>query len=161
MVHIGVLQALEDNGLIPTVVSGTSAGSLVGALYSHGISPAGIRTIANEQSLLRMLAIKIPKAGFVRHAFIRKLLERNLPGNTFEHITKELSVAVTNLNTGTVDIFEEGPLIDIVIASSSVPVVFEPIIINGMKYVDGGVVMNLPASKWLSIHLRVQWSIGC
>ena len=146
MVHVGVLQALEEHGIIPEVVSGTSAGSIVGAFYAHGYSPAEIRNIAGSQSLTRLLSLRIPSTGFIRHTLLRKVMEKHLPVNSFEKCAKDFHVAVSNLNTGKVEVYNEGPLFDYVIASSSVPILFEPLEIDGSKYVDGGVLMNLPAS---------------
>ncbi len=146
MVHIGVLQALEENGISPDVISGTSAGSIVGALYAHGYAPSEIKEIAGRQSLLRMFALKVPNTGFVRHTFLRKMLEKHLPGNSFEHVKKPLFVTITNLNTGLPETYDSGPLIDYIVASSSVPIMFEPVQIGDARYVDGGVLMNLPAA---------------
>jgi NTE family protein len=146
MVHIGVLQALEENGLVPDIISGTSAGSIIGALYAHGYTPSEIREIAGKQNLLRIFALKLPNTGFARHTFLRKLLEKHLPGNSFEHVEKPFHVAVTNLNTGLAEVYHSGPLIDFIVASSSVPIMFEPVKIGSSNYVDGGVLMNLPAS---------------
>ncbi len=145
VLHIGVLQALHDNGIVPEVVSGTSAGSIVGALYTHGYAPDEIKDIATRQSLLKMINLKVPNKGFIRHVALRKLLEKFLPSNSFHGCKKPFYVAVTNLHTGKVEVYSEGPMIDYVIASSSVPILFEPVDIDGSLYVDGGLVMNLPA----------------
>ena len=146
LVHVGVLQALEDNGIKPSVISGTSAGSIVGALYVHGYSPAEIRDLAYGQRLTRVLSLKVPYSGFVRHTFLRKLLEKLLPANDFSQCRMPFKVAVSNLNSGAVEVYHDGPMIDYVIASSSVPVLFEPVQIGDSRYVDGGLLMNLPAS---------------
>lgn len=145
VLHIGVLQALHDHGIVPDVISGTSAGSIVGALYAHGYSPAEMKDIATKQSLLKMINLKVPNKGFIRHVALRKMLEKFLPANHFGDCKKPFYVAVTNLHTGQIEVYDEGPMIDYVIASSSVPILFEPMDIEGNLYVDGGLVMNLPA----------------
>lgn len=146
MVHIGVLKALEENGIYPDVISGTSAGAVIGALYAHGYSPEKINEISCKQSFIRMFSLKIPNTGFARHKLLRKLLEQYLPDNTFNHVEKPLLVSVTNLNSGQIETYEKGPLIDYLVASSSIPILFEPVQIGDSKYVDGGVLMNLPAA---------------
>ncbi len=146
IVHIGVLQALEDHGIIPSIVSGTSAGSIVGVLYAHGYAPGDILEIASEQSLLRMFALKFPNKGFARHSLLRKMLSRHVPENSFEELKKPLFVAIANLNTGKTEIVSKGPLADVIIASSSIPVLYEPIQIGDYWYADGGLLMNLPVS---------------
>ena len=145
VLHIGVLQALHDNGIVPDLISGTSAGSIVGGLYTHGYAPENIKQIATKQSLLKMINLKVPSRGFIRHVALRKLLEKFLPNNSFEGCEKPFYVAVTNLHSGLVEIYSAGPMIDYIIASSSVPILFEPSVINGQMYVDGGLGMNLPA----------------
>jgi len=146
IVHIGVLQALEDHGITPTIISGTSAGSIVGVLYAHGYTPKDILDIAGEHSLLRMFALKIPNKGFARHSLLRKMLSRHIPENSFEELKKPLYVAIANLNTGKTEIISSGPLADVIIASSSIPVLYEPIQIGDYWYADGGLLMNLPLS---------------
>ena len=146
VVHIGALKALEENGIVPTVVSGTSAGSIVGAMYAHGYTPAELLSIASERSLLWMFSLRLPTRGFVRHTFLRKMLKRYIPTDNFEELKKPLYIAASNLNTGKVEIFHSGPLHDVIVASASIPVLYEPIRIGANWYADGGLLMNLPIS---------------
>ena len=146
MVHVGVLHALIESGIPVDVVSGTSAGSIVGSLYAAGYSPEEILAFIKDQNLIRFFGLRFPRKGFARHAFLRKQLIKYLPANNFENLKIPLSVTVANLNTGLPESFTEGPLIDLVVASSSIPVLFEPVRIGDAIYVDGGLLMNLPAS---------------
>lgn len=146
VVHIGVLQALEENGIFPTIISGCSAGSIVGSMYAQGYSPSEILAIASERSLLWMFSLRLPTKGLVNHSFLRKMLKRYIPANTFEDLKKPLYVAVANLNSGKPEIMSSGPLHDVIVASCSIPVLYEPILMNGNWYVDGGLLMNLPVS---------------
>src|SRR5688500_16648297 len=146
IVHVGALKALEENGIFPTIISGTSAGSIVGAMYAQGYKPAEILSIASERSLLWMFSLRLPTKGFVRHTFLRKMLQRYIPSNHFEDLKKPLFIAISNLNTGKPDIISEGALHDVIIASASIPVLYEPIRIGSCWYADGGLLMNLPAS---------------
>ena len=146
VVHIGVLKALEENGIFPTIVSGTSAGSIVGAMYAYGYNPAEILSIASERSLLWMFSLRLPTKGFVRHSFLRKMLKRYIQAETFEELKKPLHIAISNLNTGKAEVLCSGPLHDVIIASASIPVLYEPIRIGDHWYSDGGLLMNLPVS---------------
>jgi NTE family protein len=146
VVHIGVLQALEENGIFPSIIAGTSAGSIVGAMYAHGYTPAEILAIASERSLIWMFSLRIPNRGFVRHTFLRKMLNRYIPEKNFEELKKPLFVAIANLNTGKAEIKSAGPLHDVIIASASIPVLYEPVRIGEHLYADGGLLMNLPVS---------------
>lgn len=146
IVHIGVLQALEDNGIFPSIISGTSAGSIVGVLYAHGCTPKEILSISGEHNLLWMFSLKIPNSGFSRHSLLRRMLKQHIPENSFEKLKKPLYVAIANLNTGKTEIVSSGPLSDVIVASSSIPVLYEPIKIGNYWYADGGLLMNLPIS---------------
>jgi len=146
VVHIGVLQALEENGIFPSIIAGTSAGSIVGAMYAHGYTPAEIFSIASERSLIWMFSLRLPNRGFVRHTFLRKMLNRYIPENNFEELKKPLFVAISNLNTGKVEIISSGALHDVIVASASIPVLYEPVKIGEHLYADGGLLMNLPIS---------------
>src|SRR5262245_10193582 len=108
VVHIGVLKALEEHGIYPSILSGTSAGSIVGAMYAHGYSPAEILAIASERSLIWMFSLRLPTKGFVSHTFLRKMLRRYLPEKNFEDLGKPLYIAISNLNTGKIEIKHEG-----------------------------------------------------
>ncbi|MDZ4747670.1 MAG: patatin-like phospholipase family protein [Saprospiraceae bacterium] len=146
VVHIGVLQALEEHGIFPSVISGTSAGSIVGVMYAHGYTPAEIMTIASERSLIWMFSLRLPNKGFVRHSFLRKMLNRYVAEKTFEELKKPLYVAISNLNSGKAEIRSTGTLHDVIVASASIPVLYQPIHIGDHWYVDGGLLMNLPVS---------------
>lgn len=146
VVHIGVLKALEEAGIRPTIISGTSAGSIVGAMYAHGYSPDDIMAIASQRSLIWMFSLRLPTKGFVRHTFLRKMLLRHLPEKTFEELHKPLYIAIANLNSGKTEIRYQGNLHDVIIASASIPILYEPIRIGDSFYVDGGLLMNLPVS---------------
>jgi NTE family protein len=146
LVHVGALKALEENGIFPEIISGTSAGSIVGVMYAHGYKPAEILSIASERSLIWMFSLRLPTKGFVRHTFLRKMLNRYIPEKTFEELKKPFFVAIANLNTGKPEIRSTGELHEVIIASSSIPVLYEPIRIGEYWYADGGLLMNLPVS---------------
>lgn len=146
VVHIGALKALEENGIHPDIISGTSAGSIVGAMYAHGYKPAEILSIASERSLIWMFSLRLPTKGFVRHTFLRKMLLRYITERNFEELHKPLYIAIANLNTGKVEVRHSGPLHDVIVASSSIPVLYEPIRIGAHWFADGGLLMNLPVS---------------
>lgn len=146
MVHVGALMALEEHDIYPEVISGTSAGAVIGALYAYGYSPEEISRMAHKQSLFRLFGIRFPQKGFVRHSFLRRQLVKYIPENSFESLKYPLFITVANLNSGMPEVKREGPLVDFVIASSSIPVLFEPIRIKDELYVDGGLMNNLPAS---------------
>jgi len=143
--HIGVLSAMEKIGVRPSVISGTSAGSIVGALYAAGKSPDEILALARKGSLFKNLNIRIPRGGFMVMVYLKRMLQEQLEDRTFEDLDYPFYIATTNLNTGKVEFFNKGPLVDVIVASSNIPVLFRPVEMGGQLYVDGGLTSNLPS----------------
>jgi NTE family protein len=144
--HLGLIQALNDVGIYPDVISGTSAGALIGALYADGFTPNEILNFLNTGSRLDFMRPVMPREGLLQINGIIKILKSNLRAKTFEELKIPLFVAATDLNNGKAVYFSKGDLMDPIIASASIPVLFQPVKINGISYVDGGVLDNLPVS---------------
>lgn len=142
--HLGVLQALNEAGIFPDVISGTSAGALVGVLYCDGYQPKEILKIMKTSSRLNYMRPTLPRYGVLQISGISRILEQNLRAKKFEDLRIPLFVAATDLNHGHITYFSKDELITPVIASSSIPVLFNPVIINDIHYVDGGVMDNMP-----------------
>ena len=147
--HIGVLQALEEHGLVPDIVAGCSAGSIVGVLYAAGFSPADMLKFLEESTSLKMIKLGMPSRGLAKLTYLHDRLAEVLPGNDFKHLKKPFYVAVSNLNTGELEILDQGLLYDTVEASCSIPLVFQPKELNGQMYVDGGILANMPVEPLL------------
>jgi NTE family protein len=142
--HLGMIQALNESGIFPDVISGTSAGALVGVLYADGYTPKEILAILNSGSRLDFMRPTLPREGLLQIGGIIKILKNSLRAKTFDELKIPLYVSATDLNNGKCVYFSKGDLLDPVIASASVPVLFQPVIINNIYYVDGGVLDNLP-----------------
>jgi NTE family protein len=142
--HLGVLQALNEADIFPDVISGTSAGALAGVLYCDGYSPKEILKMMKVSSRLDFMRPTLPRDGLLQISGIAKLLDSNLKAKKFEDLKIPLIVAATDLNHGKAVYFSKGDLVISVIASSSIPVIFKPVIINKIYHVDGGVLDNLP-----------------
>jgi NTE family protein len=142
--HIGVLQALLDHGIEVDVISGASAGAIVGALFAAGIPAAEMMDAVRNTSYVRIFGFRWPDRGLGDMAYLKQLLGRLIGIDSFKSLQKPFYVAVTNLNTGQVEIKKDGPLFDAICASSSVPLLFKPIELNGQQYLDGGIGMNMP-----------------
>ena len=146
LMHIGVLQALLENNIEPDIISGTSAGSIIGAVYAAGYSPEYMLKMAEQTSLFKILrAIRFPGVGIVKMDYLQHRLEEVILKDNFESLKIPLYVCATNLNAGRAVIFNEGSLIDKITASCAVPWLFKPVMINGQMYADGGITNNLPA----------------
>jgi NTE family protein len=142
--HLGVIKALNEYGIFPEVISGTSAGAIVGSLYADGYSPEEILKIMNLNGRLQYFSPTVPRGGLLQISGIEKILREKLRAKTFSDLKIPLYVSATDLNNGKAVYFSEGDLILPVMASASIPVLFKPVIINGIQYVDGGVLDNLP-----------------
>lgn len=142
--HIGVLKAFRETGIFPDVVAGTSAGSVVGALYAAGKTPEEMVDFVRDGSLFKIYKVIMPSDGLTKLTYLKDKLRGAIPEDSFEGLARPLHVAVTNLITGNVEIKNSGPLFDVIMASSSIPLVFSPVEIDGQIYVDGGMLANFP-----------------
>lgn len=142
--HIGVMKALNEEGFYPDVISAVSAGSIVGALYADGYTPDEIFRIFDDSRTKKLWEIIIPRLGLLKVTGLVRILKENLRAKNIESLKIPLYVAATDLNNGKIVFFSKGELIKIIIASSSIPVLFQPVIIDNITYVDGGVLNNLP-----------------
>ena len=143
--HIGVLKALEEHLIFPEVISGASAGSIVGALYASGMHPDKILEFAEKSSLYRAFNLSYSFSGLADLQYLKDQLAKYIEHDSFESLKKPLFVSVCNLNKGCPEIISEGPLFDVVKASSSIPLIFRPTMIGGQTYVDGGLMNNFPS----------------
>lgn len=142
--HLGLIQALNEAGIFPDVISGTSSGAMAGALYADGFTPHEIMNLMKGSSRLDIMRPALPREGLLQLGGIVKILKTNLRAKTFEDLKIPLYVSATDLNNGKAVYFSEGDLFDPVIASASLPVIFQPVVINNICYVDGGIMDNLP-----------------
>lgn len=142
--HLGVLQALNEKNIFPDVISGTSAGSIVGAMYAAGYAPLEIYDIFKKQNFLKMSKIQVPKNGFFKLEYLLKFLNNNIKVKNIEDLKLPLFICVTNFKTGSAVYLSKGILANAVVASSSIPILTSPIDIDNNTYVDGGLVDNLP-----------------
>lgn len=153
--HVGVLQALNENGIFPDAISGASSGALIGALYCQGLSPLKILEISKSDDFLKIFKLSMLPNDWNRLARLRELLLQYIPVDNFDALRIPLSVCVTNLNKGKSEYVESGELIDYVLASCAVPIIFKSIVIQGNTYVDGGVLNNLPIEPLEKENMKV------
>lgn len=142
--HLGVIKALNESGIFPEVISGTSAGAIVGSLYADGYTPEEILKIMNLNGRLQYFSPVVPRGGLLQISGIEKILREKLRAKSFSELKIPLYVSATDLNSGKAVYFSEGELLLPIIASASIPVLFRPVVINGVQYVDGGVLDNMP-----------------
>lgn len=150
--HIGVLQALDEAGIHPTYIAGTSMGALVGVLYAAGYSGEELMQIVREYKLTSTTGIinlshKNTRRGLSNFARVRKMLDEKLPTNSFDSLPTPFACTASNVQSGQLMIRREGEhLTDWVLASASIPGIFQPQLIDNAYYCDGGLLDNLPVA---------------
>ncbi len=147
--HIGVLKALLEGGIVPNRLVGVSSGAIVATLYAAGMQPDDMLKFVLESSMLRVIKFGIPLTGLTSLDYLKERLALKVPENSFEGLKYPLHIGITNLTTAQHELHNSGPLHDILAASCSIPFVFKPVEIGGYKYVDGGVIRNMPVEPLL------------
>ncbi|MGZ5236813.1 MAG: patatin-like phospholipase family protein [Caldimonas sp.] len=142
--HIGVIQVLEENGLAPDLVVGTSAGSLVAALYASGKGGAELAALADTMDETAFADWAYPGRGLIRGEALAKYVRDKTGHRSIEQMKLPLGIAATDLDSGLGVLFQRGDTGTAVRASSAVPAVFQPVKIGQREYVDGGLSAPVP-----------------
>ena len=142
--HIGVIQVLEENGIRPDFVAGTSAGSLVAALYASGKNGAELGALAEAMDESAFTDWSFPGRGLIRGEALARYVREQTGGMRIEQMRIPLGIVATDLDSGGGILFQAGDPGVAVRASSAVPAVFQPVRIGTHEYVDGGLVAPVP-----------------
>ena len=142
--HIGVIQVLEEHGIKPSLVVGTSAGSLVAALYASGLDGTQLERLALEMDEGAITDWAFPGRGVIRGEALARWVREHTRGRTIERMPLALGIVAADLDTGRAVLFRRGDPGTAVRASSAVPAVFQPVKIGEREYVDGGLVAPVP-----------------
>ena len=147
--HVGVIQVLEEAGLRPSHVAGTSAGSLVAALYASGKTPAELVRVAESMQEAEITDWMLPilNRGALRGEALAKYVNTQVGGKTMEQMQIPLGIVATDLGNGQAITFRRGNTGAAVRASSAVPAVFQPVRLGDREYVDGGLVSPVPVRQ--------------
>lgn len=142
--HLGVLKAMEEKGIRPDIISGTSAGAFAGVLYADGNDPEEILSFFDKKAFKEFAELTIPHTGIFKADRFKQFLKKHLKARTFEELKIPMKIVATDIVEGSSVVFDKGPLIPAVLASCAYPIVFTPVEINDVHYVDGGLFMNFP-----------------
>lgn len=144
--HIGVIQVLEEAGIRADLVVGTSAGSVVAALYASGRNGLALQKVAEGMDEASFSDWRLPlfRPGVLKGDAIARFINTQLSGKQIQELPIPLGVVATDLHSGTGILFRRGDVGTAVRASSSIPAVFQPVNIAGHDYVDGGLVSPVP-----------------
>jgi NTE family protein len=142
--HIGVIKGLEARGIYPDIIVGTSAGSIVGALYAGGYNGIELNRLALDMDEAVLSDWAMPSRGLFKGESLQNYVNKALKNRPIEKLEHKFAATATDLHTGQLVVFEQGNTGQAVRASSSVPGVFEPVRIGAQEYVDGGLVSPVP-----------------
>lgn len=142
--HIGVIKALEAQGIVPDIVVGTSAGSVVGAMYAAGKNGFELQTLAISLDESQISDWSLPDRGVLKGDALAAFINKAVGNATIEKLPRKFGAVATDLASGEPIVFRSGDTGAAVRASSSVPGVFQPVAIRGREYVDGGLVSPVP-----------------
>jgi NTE family protein len=145
--HIGVIKALEAQGIVPDIVVGTSAGSVVAALYASGMSGFDLQNLALQMEEAMVTDWTLPNRGVLKGEALQAFINQNVNNKPIQLLRKPLGVVATDLQSGELVLFRRGNTGMAVRASSAVPGMFQPVAIGARDYVDGGLTSPVPAQS--------------
>ncbi len=153
--HIGVIKALETNGIVPDLVVGTSAGAVVGALYAAGHGPFELQKLAIQLDEAAVTDWSLFERGVIKGEALERFINTQLGNRPLEGLRRRFAVVATDLQSGEPIVFQRGNAGTAVRASAAIPGVFPPVAISGREYVDGGLVAPIPARAARSLGADV------
>jgi len=142
--HIGVIKALEAQGIVPDIVVGTSAGAVVGSMYAAGKNGFELQTLAISLDESQVSDWTLPDRGVLKGEALSAFINKAVGNLTLDKLPKKFGVVATDLANGDAIVFRTGDTGMAVRASASVPGVFQPVAIRGREYVDGALVAPVP-----------------
>ena len=159
--HLGVLKALKEFGVVPDMLSGSSAGAMVDAFYAAGHSDEKIIEITTQSRFFSIFHLHIGKSGLFDMGVFENIYLEHFPQNTFESLSIPVHIAATDIIRGESQYFSTGNLAKAIMASSCVPTVFEPVEYDSKMLLDGGILNNLPiepllgkCDKLIAVHVN-------
>lgn len=144
--HVGVIKVLEENNIPVDIVVGTSAGSVVGALYAGGYHADGLEQMALNLNKSELDDYELSAEGYIRGERLQDFINQALQNRSIEQLDKPFAAMATELASGRATVFNQGNTGMAVRASSSIPGIFQPVPINGSEYVDGGLTNPVPVN---------------
>ena len=168
--HIGVMQQLEAEGISVDMISGSSMGAIIGAVYSVGTNLDMLERFILSLNMLEYMDLQFPlSAGLIKGEKIQELIRLFTHNKTFAETKTPFCCVAVDAQTGKLDVLENGLLHEAVRASMSIPAIFEPVAFQGRTYIDGGVLERVPckclrdhgmdsSSAWTSATTATRWT---
>ncbi|WP_226389396.1 patatin-like phospholipase family protein [Penaeicola halotolerans] len=153
--HLGVLKALNESGIYPDRIAGTSAGAIAGGLYAYGYAPDEILEMIKQTNFFKFIKPAISLKGIFKMESTKELYQNYIKTDDYSATKIPFTAVAVDICKGKIKYFSEGSLIESIMASSCIPGVFDPITIEGISYVDGGVLNNLPIEPLEGISEKI------
>ena len=157
LAHIGVLKVIERHNIPIDILSGTSMGALIGALWASGKNADEIEKVVSrfktKMSVLRLVDLTLPRKGLIKGREIRRFLVSQFGDKTFRDLRLPFKVITCDIKTREEIVLEEGSLVDAVMASVAIPGVFEPVKVGERFLVDGGIINPLPTNVLMKMSV--------
>ena len=142
--HIGILKVLKQHRIPVKVVSGTSAGAIVGSLYASGMSPDRLELEAEILGKTDLVDLTLSTSGFIKGEKLQNYINRKVGNRPIQQFPIKFTAVATDFSTGKAVAFNSGNAVQAVRASAAIPNVFQPVMISGRRYVDGGLSQPVP-----------------
>ena len=142
--HLGMIAALHEKGIQPDIISGVSAGAIVGAFIAAGKAPEEILEIFTKGWFFQYTKVHFPVDGLLKLDGLKEIIEKEIEADRIEELAIPFFICVANLNKGAVEYRNTGMLGETILASSSIPMLFAPVVLGQDSYVDGGLMDNIP-----------------
>lgn len=159
--HIGLIKALEENGIFPSIVSGTSFGAIVGAYYCAEFSADETFAILKKAKFIDPFSLTFKKAGIINIEKLTEFYSKDFPTDSFEALKRKLYVTSSVMNTNSPMVHQSGELIKKVLASACFPGVYAPVSIDGQHHMDGGITCNFPSEPVEDLEIPKIGSYVC
>ena len=144
--HIGAIKAMEEHGIYPTHISGSSAGAVIGAFYSANYTPEEMLAFFKITPLFNLSRFSFRKPGFIDTDNFYKDFKKYFPIDNFDALQKKLFITTVDMLNGKIKIFDKGELIRAFLASAAFPGIFSPVTLGDGLYSDGGILDNFPVT---------------
>ena len=144
--HIGIIKVLKENNIPIKIVTGTSAGSIVGSMYASGMSPDRLELEAEILGKTDLVDLTLSTSGFIKGEKLQNYINRKVGNRPMQKFPIKFAAVATDFESGKPVVFNVGNAGQAVRASASIPNVFQPVVIGSRKYVDGGLSQPVPVS---------------
>jgi NTE family protein len=155
LAHIGALEALEENGIRPDFLSGSSIGSFGAALYAFGVPVREIGAVSRGLTPIRVSKLKLTRYGLFSNEELGRVIESKVGKARIEQAPIPLAIVAADISTGEKVILREGEVAAAVMASGALPGIFQPVRVGNRMLMDGGIIENVPVSPLRSMGAEV------